>query len=411
MHFHLLRAVAMTAALLPTFAEAASPLTLEQALDLAVQRSEATHSARAGALSAVESAHAAAQLPDPSLQAGIDNLSVTGAGAFKTTSDSMTMKRIGISQEWLSSQKRAARQAAADAVSARDDAQVQVATADARLQAALAYVDAFYAKEALKLTSLMEHHAHEELEASKGRVASATGCSQDVLALASARGMAEDESDEVRQQQSEAVVALQRWVGIPVDELARPIVLPPPTEAAFVSRLPSLVAMGRDVDVAKQAAVVTASERTPNWTWQASYGQRSGYSDMVSIGVSIPLQVAPAQRQDRATASKLALVEKAEADLAEATRAASAEYEALIGDVQRLQQRIARYRAGVLVPARQRIDAATAGYASNQVSLATLFEARHMEVDAERKLLALQRDLAKAQVQLAFKPLMNGGEQ
>ncbi len=257
----------------------------------------------------------------------------------------------------------------------------------------------------------MEHHAHEELEASKGRVASATGCSQDVLALASARGMAEDESDEVRQQQSEAVVALQRWVGIPVDELARPIVLPPPTEAAFVSRLPSLVAMGRDVDVAKQAAVVTASERTPNWTWQASYGQRSGYSDMVSIGVSIPLQVAPAQRQDRATASKLALVEKAEADLAEATRAASAEYEALIGDVQRLQQRIARYRAGVLVPARQRIDAATAGYASNQVSLATLFEARHMEVDAERKLLALQRDLAKAQVQLAFKPLMNGGEQ
>ena len=115
--------------------------------------------------------------------------------------------------------------------------------------------------------------------------------------------------------------------------------------------------------------------------------------------------------RSRATASKLALVEKAEADLAEATRAASAEYEALLGDVQRLQQRMARYRAGVVAPAQQRIDAATAGYASNQVSLATLFEARHAEVDAERRLLALQRDLARAQVQLAFKPLMNGGDQ
>ena len=411
MHSHLLRAVAMTAALLPAFAPAASPLTLEQALDLAVQRSEATHSARAGALSAAESARAAGQLPDPTLQAGIDNLPITGAGAFKTTSDSMTIKRIGVSQEWPSSRKRAARQAAADAVSARDDAQVQVATADARLQTALAYVDAFYAKEALKLTSLMEHHAHEELEASKARVVSATGSGQDVLALASARGMAEDESDAVRQQQSEAVVALQRWIGIPVDELALPVVLPPSTEAEFVSRLPSLVAMRRDVDVAKLAAAATASERTPNWTWQASYGQRTGYSDMVSVGVSIPLQVAPAQRQDRATASKVALVEKAEADLAEATRAASAEYEALLGDVQRLQQRIARYRAGVVVPVQQRIDAATADYASNQVSLATLFEARHAEVDVERKLLALQRDLARAQVQLAFKPLMNGGDQ
>ena len=74
MHSHLLRAVAMTAALLPAFAQAASPLTLEQALDLAVQRSEATRSARAGALSATEFARAAGQLPDPTLQAGVDNL-------------------------------------------------------------------------------------------------------------------------------------------------------------------------------------------------------------------------------------------------------------------------------------------------------------------------------------------------
>ncbi len=410
MHSHLLRSVALTAAWLPAFALAA-PLTLEQALDLAVQRSESTRSARAGALSAAESARAAGQLPDPTLQAGIDNLPVTGAGAFKTTSDSMTMKRIGISQEWLSSQKRAARQAAADAVSARDDAQVQTTKADARLQTALAYVDAFYAKEALKLTSLMAHHAHEEFEASKARVSSATGTSQEVLALASARGMAEDDSDEVRQQQGAALVALQRWVGIPVSDLTPPVVSLPLTEAEFVSHYPSLVAMRRDVDVARQAAAATASERTPNWTWQVSYGQRTGYSDMVSVGVSIPLQVAPAQRQDRETASKLALVEKAQADLAEATRAASAEYEALLGDVQRLQQRIARYRASVVAPAQQRIDAATAAYASNQVSLATLFESRHAEVDAERKLLALQRDLAKAQVQLAFKPLSNGGDQ
>ena len=410
MHSHLLRSVALTAAWLPAFALAA-PLTLEQALDLAVQRSESTRSARAGALSAAESARAAGQLPDPTLQAGIDNLPVTGAGAFRTTSDSMTMKRIGISQEWLSSQKRAARRAAADAVSARDDAQVQTTKADARLQTALAYVDAFYAKEALKLTSLMAHHAHEEFEASKARVSSATGTSQEVLALASARGMAEDDSDEVRQQQGAALVALQRWVGIPVSDLTPPVVSLPLTEAEFVSHYPSLVAMRRDVDVARQAAAATASERTPNWTWQVSYGQRTGYSDMVSVGVSIPLQVAPAQRQDRETASKLALVEKAQADLAEATRAASAEYEALLGDVQRLQQRIARYRASVVAPAQQRIDAATAAYASNQVSLATLFESRHAEVDAERKLLALQRDLAKAQVQLAFKPLSNGGDQ
>ena len=34
-----------------------------------------------------------------------------------------------------------------------------------------------------------------------------------------------------------------------------------------------------------------------------------------------------------------------------------------------------------------------------------LFEARHAEVEAQRKLLALQRDLARTQAQLAFKPI------
>jgi cobalt-zinc-cadmium efflux system outer membrane protein len=408
MHSQFLRAVALTAALLPAFTQAA-PLTLDQALDLAVQRSEATRSARAGASSAAESARAAGQLPDPTLQAGVDNLPVQGAGAFRTTSDSMTMKRIGISQEWLSSQKREARQAAAGAMAAREDVQVRAATADTRLQTALTYLDAFYAAESLKLATLMEHHAHEEMEASKARVASASGSSQEALALASARGMAEDESDAVRQLQNQAAVALERWVGTPFNELAPPAVPLPPSEAGYVGSHPQVVAARLDVDVAKRAVTVAENERTANWTWQVSYGQRTGYSDMVSVGVSIPLQIAPAQRQDRETASKLALVDKAEAALAEASRTAIAEFLVLSGDVQRLQQRIERYRISVVAPARQRIDVATAGYASNQVSLMTLFEARHAEVDARRKLLSLQSDLAKAQAQLAFKPLSNGG--
>jgi outer membrane protein TolC len=147
-------------------------LTLESALNLAVQRSETARAARAGQLSATETARAAGRLPDPTLNVGIENLPVTGPDRLSTTADSMTMKRIGISQEWLSSGKRAARSAAAEATVQRESIQVQTALAQTRLQTALAYVDAFYASEALKLTTLMEHHAHEELEAARGRLAS-----------------------------------------------------------------------------------------------------------------------------------------------------------------------------------------------------------------------------------------------
>ena len=76
---HILRAVALTAALLPATWAVAAPLSLDQAVDLAVQRSQMARSARAGAVSAAEMARAAGQHPDPMLTFGIDNLPATGS--------------------------------------------------------------------------------------------------------------------------------------------------------------------------------------------------------------------------------------------------------------------------------------------------------------------------------------------
>jgi len=403
----LLGATALVAALLAHPATAA-PLTLQAALDRAAERSEAARAARAGVLSASEAAQAAAQLPDPTLRVGIENLPVTGSDRFSTTRDSMTMKRIGLSQEWLSRDKRDARRTAADAVVGKEAVQARIAVADARLQTALAYLDAYYAGQALQLTTLTEHHVHEEYEAARARLASANAGGEEILKLAAARGMSEDESAELRQQQAAARVALERWIGMPVEDLDPVGGLPTPSESEYVVGDPVVVSLQREIDVARGAAAVAASNRRPNWTWEVSYGQRTGYSDMVTVGVSIPLPVAPAARQDRETGSKLALANKAEADLAEATRSATADYLSLVSDVRRLQERIARYRSSVLVPAQQRTAAATAAYRSNQASLMVLFEARHAEVDVQRKLLALQRDLAKRQAQLAYRPIPGG---
>jgi len=403
----LIGATAVAAALLVPTASAA-PLTLKAALDRAVQRSEAARGARASLQSASEAAQAAAQLPDPTLRAGIENLPVTGGARFSTTRDSMTMKRVGISQEWLSRDKRVARQAAADAVVSKEAVQAQIAAADARVQTALAYLDAYYAGQALQLTTLMEHHAHEEYEAARARLASATGGSEEALKLAAARGMAEDESAELRQQRSSAAVALERWIGVPPDDLDAVPALPTPSQSEYVSGDPMVVSLQREIDVARGAAAVAATNRSPNWTWEVSYGQRTGYSDMVTVGVSIPIPIAPEARQDRETASKLALASKAEADLAEATRSATADYLSLVGDVQRLEERISHYRTSVLASAQQRTATAIAAYRSNQASLVVLFEARHAEVDVQRKLLNLQRDLAKRRAQLAFRPIQGG---
>jgi outer membrane protein TolC len=398
---------ALAATMLPALA-AAAPISLDQALELAVQRSQAARAARAGAASAADFARAAGQLPDPMLSVGVDNLPVTGPDRLRTTADSMTMKRVGISQEWVPAGKRALRQAAAQAQVGRESVLEQVAVADTRLQTALTYLEAYFAGERLKLTMLAEHHVHEEIEAAKARLASAAGTSQEVLQMTAARGVAEDESGDVRQQQAAALVALQRWTGSRPEDLVRPALPGLPTEQGYVAAHPAVMQAQRDVEVARAEAAATAANRRPNWTWQASYGQRTGFSDMLSVGVSIPLPVSPGERQDRETTARLALVEKAEAALEEATRIAAAEYRGLSSDAQWLAQRVERYRTGVVVPARQRTQAALAGYRSNQLPLMTLFEARHAEVDTLRKHLDLQRNLARVQAQLAFKPIPGG---
>lgn len=403
-----LRAAALAAAILPAMAPAiatAAPITLEDAIARAVQRSEATRAARAGAASAGETARAAAQLPDPMLGMSVENLPATGPERFSTRAEPMTMKRIALSQEWVPSDKRALRESAATAALARENAMISTSAADTRLQTAIAYVDSYYAAQLLKLGVDSEHHAHEALRVAKARLASGGGSSPEVLALASAQGLAEDETAEARQQLASAAVNLTRWTGVDSDDFISPSLPHALDEQAFVEQYPAVVQKQREIGMARADAALASSNRRPNWTWEVAYGQRTGMPDLVSVGVNIPLPVAPAARQDRETAAKLALADKAEAELAEAKRAAQAEYRQLASDATRLSQRIASIEANVIAPAKQRTAATTAALASNQASLSMTFEARHMELEANRKLLMLQRDLARVQAQLAFKPL------
>lgn len=414
---HVLRAAALAAALAatlwPAARAAAAPLSLDQAIDLAVQRSQSVRSARASAHGAAEMARAAGQQPDPMLFAGIDNLPASGPNRFSTGADDMTMKRAGISQEWIAADKRAAREAVAHAMAEREAAGERMAAAEARLQTAMAFIDAYYAGEAAKLAGLDEKHAREDLAAGKGRQAAAAGSSAEVLGLTGALGSAEDASADLRQQQAAAAAGLQRWTGASADELAMPplALADAPGQDDFVAGHPVVVARQRDIEVARQELEVARLNRRPNWTYELSYGQRQGRPDMVSFSVSIPLPVAPASRQDRERAARMALLDKAQAELEEVRRAAAGEYAALAGDAVRLQARIQRYESSVIEPLGQRTVAALAAYRANQAGLAMVFESRHAELEARRKLLDLQRDLAKARAQLVFKPIVQGAAQ
>ena len=231
----------------------------------------------------------------------------------------------------------------------------KVAAAEARMQTALAYVEAYYAGQALALTTLNEMHAHEELEAGKGRLATVAGSSGEVL--------------RPRQRASEAPrtspATCASSKARPPPACSAGSERPPTSSRApagrscrrwskFVASHPLVVARQRDIEVTRQEVQVTRLGRKPNWTYELSYGQRQGRpTSCRSWSTSRSRWRLRSGRIARRQPSKGSST-SAEAELEEARRAAAGEYAALASQSARLQERIERFQAGVLTPLKQR---------------------------------------------------------
>ena len=91
---------------IPLAYAAEAPLTLAEAQRRAIAYSRQLSAKDFAATGARESAIAAAQLPDPVLKIGVDNLPVSGVDRFSLTKDFMTMRRVGVMQEITRADKR-----------------------------------------------------------------------------------------------------------------------------------------------------------------------------------------------------------------------------------------------------------------------------------------------------------------
>jgi N-acetyl-gamma-glutamyl-phosphate reductase len=84
---------------------------------------------------------------------------------------------------------------------------------------------------------------------------------------------------------------------------------------------PEIALLMRQQAIAQADADLAQRSRRPDWNVELMLGQRGpAYSTMVSVGVSIPLQIDLRNRQDRELSARLALVEQARAQREDATR-------------------------------------------------------------------------------------------
>jgi len=400
--------VALMAAPLAALA-GGTPLTLAEARSLAVSRSPQVAGLGHAADAAREMAVAAGQLPDPTLKMELQNLPVDGPDAFSLTGDFMTMRSIGVMQELTRRDKRELRARHSDLEAEKSLAERSLAVANVERDTALAWFDRYYAEAMRAAIDEQSGEARLQVEAADSAYRSARGSQADMLAARLAVAMLGDRASDMDRRVRAAKLALARWIGpdadrplagsAPIDEPP----LPGHDLRAHIERHPDVEVLIKQEEIAANDVKLAQAARHPDWSVELMYSQRGpAFSNMVSIGVSVPLPWDRPHRQDREVAAKLALREQAREQREDMVRMHVADVGGMLAEWQAGRERLGRYAKEILPLARERTQAALAGYRGAKSSLVEVLAARRDELDARLQALQLEWDSARLWAQLAF---------
>lgn len=295
-------------------------LGLTEAMDLALAQQPLLESQRASIRAAQDAKVAAEQLPDPKLKAGILNMPVTGPDAWSLTRDFMTMRMIGVMQEFTRADKRRLRGELIDIDRRQKQSELESTRRAIRRDVAVGWLEVYYAQRATNLVEALERETQRQIDALGLGLKTGRSSQAEVLAARIELDLLKDRAAQLKRQEATARAELSRWLS---NEAERPIAtdtpaLPEPHPLQEVTaRLvehPHLSGFEQQVKLAETDAQLARLGSKPDWSVELSYGVRGpGFSDMVTVQFGVDLPVFQKNRQVRDVAAKLAAADRARA--------------------------------------------------------------------------------------------------
>jgi outer membrane protein TolC len=434
--FYIIRAIAIAATLVSAAAQRVEAQST--VLDSLVARATALNPRILAARARVDAATArigpAGARPDPMLMAGIQNfpLSEPGFGDF------MTMKMIGVSQTIPFPGKRSARTAIAQAESDAARASLNVARLAITREVRTAYFDLAFSTRALDIIRRTQGVVAGLIPVAEARYAAGSGSQSDVLSLQVETARLADEGAATVEERRATLARLNALIDQPsnapvevaeipasitraaVADSARAITFVSAALGARVTGSPipptdSLVALAtrnnptlreHEAMIAAQAARVELARREylPDIDLSVQYGQRNGFSDMLTATVSVPVPLQRRQKQDAEAIANEADLRALQAEHMASLNTLRADVTGLVSALERDRTQLALYVKAVLPQARAALTSATNGYQANRVEFASLGEAQatlfNYETDYYRALTDFAKTLAELEEQV-----------
>jgi outer membrane protein TolC len=404
-----LRLFALAVSALVSLPAWAQGLSLDEALRLGEAHSARLAAQRAAVAATAGQVGRAAELPDPKVRLGIENVPATGQNRFTYDRDFQTSRNIGFSQEFPNSEKREARNLRAARLRDVEGASLQAQRTFVRRDVALAWLNAFYAERGREALAQLAGQFQLQIDAVAPGIARGKQSAADGYMLRQAFEQANDRVIDQERLVARSRIVLAALLG---DPATHPLAAAPDTsrlphaEDHLVGQLdahPELRVLGERESLARAEVELARSNRKVDWTLDVGYGQRRPFFDnMLTVMFVFDLPWQTERRQDKDIASRRAEVDQARAMREDARRMHEAEVRGWLADFHSAQRRADRSQQILRPLARERAAAALAAYESGRGELAGVLEAERSRTDVELNLVLALSDRAKAWASLRY---------
>ncbi len=385
----------------------AEPLSFDDALALAVRETPVLRAESAQIDAARQAAIPAGELPDPKLALGIDNLPIEGPDRYSLNSDFMTMRRIGLMQEFPNGAKRDARVAAARGRVAAAEAQTRITRLMVLRETAVAWIARDTVERQLAgIDALVEENRVFEA-GMRARIAGGKGRATEAVAPRQEAAMIEARRDELDARRRQAIAALERWVGprgqAPLAGSAPDWPIDRDTLSHALHGHPELTVFDPRARVLDAEVAEAQAGKKPDWALEMAYLKRgSQFSDMAMVNVTFDLPVFTASRQDPQIAARQAERTALEAEREAVLREHTVMLETDFAEYQRLARAVTRQRDVLLPLADEKAALALAAWRGGKGELADLVMARRERIDAGLMAIALEGERRQMAARLYY---------
>lgn len=384
-------------------------LTLDAALDAAQARSGTLQAQDAATRAAHEMAVSASRLPDPVLRLTLNNLPIEGPERYSLTSERMTMRSAEIMQTFTGENKRLARSQRFEREAQASASLRHLQQARLNTQTARAWLTLHYQVRTLDLLKLQREEASGLVVATQSAYRSGRNTQAEVLAAHAFVAKIDDRLQEANAELSNARARLQRWVG---DAASQTLGDPPDYSRSRladrqisheIDQHPDVALMDAREHVALAEADIAQQDKSADWSWSVMYSKRaSQFGDMVSVGVSIPLQWDQARKQDRDLAARLQRVEQVRAEREDMRRERLFEVQRLLASWRSNLTRLSDYDKTLIPLATDRVQATQAAFGGGKAPLVAVLEAQRMVIDTRLERLRIEKQTAEWWADLEF---------